>query len=49
MLKNIPHIISPDLMYCLMSMGHGDEIVIADGKNNNNNKHIYIYSKFSFF
>jgi L-fucose mutarotase len=31
MLKGIPTQISPDLMYALMSMGHGDEIVIADG------------------
>ncbi len=30
MLKNIPSIISPDLMYTLMSMGHGEEIVFAD-------------------
>ncbi len=31
MLKKIPPIISPDLMHVLMSMGHGDEIVFADG------------------
>jgi len=31
MLKNIPPIISPELMKTLMEMGHGDEIVIADG------------------
>lgn len=31
MLKNIPKIISPELMKNLMEMGHGDEIVIADG------------------
>ena len=31
MLKNIPDVISPDLMYVLMEMGHGDEIVLADG------------------
>jgi L-fucose mutarotase len=30
-LKNIPSIISPDLMKTLMEMGHGDEIVLADG------------------
>lgn len=30
MLRNIPACISPDLMHALMSMGHGDEIVIAD-------------------
>lgn len=31
MLKNIPKIISPELMKILMEMGHGDEIVFADG------------------
>ncbi|SVA90081.1 uncharacterized protein METZ01_LOCUS142935 [marine metagenome] len=31
MLKNIPEVISPDLMHAVMSMGHGDEIVLADG------------------
>jgi len=31
MLKNIPPVISPELMSILMRMGHGDEIVIADG------------------
>jgi len=31
MLKNIPCIISPDLMKILLEMGHGDEILIADG------------------
>ena len=30
MLKNIPEIISPDLMHALMSMGHGEEVVFAD-------------------
>ncbi len=30
MLKNIPRNISPDLMFALMQMGHGDEIVFAD-------------------
>jgi len=30
MLKNIPACISPDLMHALMTMGHGDEIVLAD-------------------
>lgn len=30
MLKNIPKIISPDLLMILCEMGHGDEIVIAD-------------------
>lgn len=31
MLKGIPPIISPDLMHVLMSMGHGDELVLGDG------------------
>ena len=31
MLKNIPKILSPNLLKILMEMGHGDEIVIADG------------------
>ncbi len=31
MLKGIPCIISPDLLKILMEMGHGDELVIADG------------------
>ncbi|MBS4207978.1 RbsD/FucU domain-containing protein [Bacillus sp. FJAT-50079] len=31
MLKHIPNNISPELMKVLMEMGHGDEIVIADG------------------
>jgi len=31
MLKGIPNIISPQLMKVMMEMGHGDEIVIADG------------------
>jgi len=31
MLKNIPQVISPELMSVMMSMGHGDEIVLADG------------------
>lgn len=31
MLKNIPAIISPELMCAMMKMGHGDEIVLADG------------------
>ena len=30
MLKNIPKIISPELVKYLMEMGHGDELVIAD-------------------
>lgn len=31
MLKNIPKILSPELLKILMEMGHGDEIVLADG------------------
>ncbi len=31
MLKNIPKIISPELLKILAEMGHADEIVIADG------------------
>lgn len=31
MLKNIPPVISPELMSAMMSMGHGDELVLADG------------------
>ncbi len=31
MLKGIPQIISPELLKILCEMGHGDEIVIADG------------------
>ena len=31
MLKNIPPVISPELIYTLLEMGHGDEIVLADG------------------
>ncbi|MEX2681142.1 MAG: L-fucose mutarotase [Candidatus Sigynarchaeota archaeon] len=31
MLKNIPRILSPELLKVLMEMGHGDEILIADG------------------
>ncbi|WP_338787300.1 L-fucose mutarotase [Metabacillus sp. FJAT-53654] len=31
MLKGIPKIISPELLKVLMEMGHGDEIVLADG------------------
>ncbi len=31
MLKGIPKIISPQLLKILCEMGHGDEIVIADG------------------
>lgn len=30
-LKGIPKIISPEMITVLMEMGHGDEIVIADG------------------
>jgi L-fucose mutarotase len=31
LLKNIPNILSPELLKILMEMGHSDEIVIADG------------------
>ena len=31
MLKNIPPILSPAMLRVLMEMGHGDEIVLADG------------------
>lgn len=30
MLRNIPPILSPDILHSLRAMGHGDEIVIAD-------------------
>jgi len=30
MLKNIPSILSPDLLHALRAMGHGDEIAIVD-------------------
>ncbi len=31
MLKGIPKLLSPELLKILMEMGHGDEIIIADG------------------
>lgn len=31
MLKNIPGVLGPELVKVLMEMGHGDEILIADG------------------
>jgi L-fucose mutarotase len=31
MLKGIPNCISPELLCILMQMGHGDELVLADG------------------
>jgi len=31
MLKHIPPIVSPELLKVLMEMGHGDELVLADG------------------
>ncbi len=31
MLKGVPAILSPELLKILMEMGHGDEIVFADG------------------
>ncbi|MCD7793761.1 MAG: fucose isomerase, partial [Alistipes sp.] len=30
MLKNIPSVLSPELLKILMEMGHGDEIVLGD-------------------
>ena len=30
MLRNIPPLLSPDLLWTLRAMGHGDEIVVAD-------------------
>ena len=29
-LKGVPKILSPDLLHAIASMGHGDEIVLAD-------------------
>lgn len=31
MLKNIPSILTPELLKIMMEMGHGDELVIGDG------------------
>jgi L-fucose mutarotase len=31
MLKGIPSLLSPDMLKVLMEMGHGDELVLADG------------------
>ena len=31
MLKNVPKLLSPELLKILCAMGHGDEIVIGDG------------------
>jgi len=31
MVKGVPPVISPELMGVLMQMGHGDELVLADG------------------
>jgi L-fucose mutarotase len=30
MLRNIPSVLSPDLLWTLRAMGHGDDLVIAD-------------------
>lgn len=30
MLKGIPGIITPELIHCLMEMGHGDVVILAD-------------------
>ena len=29
-LKGVPKILSPDLLHAIASMGHGDEILLAD-------------------
>lgn len=31
MLKGIPSLLSPELLYLMAQMGHGDELVLADG------------------
>ena len=31
MLKNIPYYFTPDLLKLLMSMGHGDDLLLSDG------------------
>ena len=31
MLKGIPNVLTPDLLKILMEMGHGDELLLADG------------------
>ena len=31
MLKGIPPLLSPELLHTIAAMGHGDEIVLADG------------------
>ena len=31
MLKNVPSVLSPELLKIMMEMGHGDEIVMGDG------------------
>ena len=31
MLKNIPAVISPELLYHMMRMGHGDELPLPPG------------------
>src|SRR4051812_2557207 len=31
MLKGIPTVLSPELLYVIAKMGHGDELVLADG------------------
>ena len=31
MLKNVSPLLSPELLYTIAAMGHGDEIVLADG------------------
>lgn len=42
MLRNIPSVLSPELVKTLLEMGHGDEIVLADANfpAYSNNKHV---------
>lgn len=42
MLRNIPAVLSPELVKTLMEMGHGDEILLADANfpGNTNNNHV---------
>ena len=30
MLKNIPPLLTPDLLWCLAAMGHGDDVAVVD-------------------
>lgn len=42
MLRNIPAVLSPELVKTLMEMGHGDEILLADANfpGNSNNRRV---------